>query len=417
MSRFIIKHPNTPLTSVHNKPLAAGYMNEIERQTMHKLININSCIREEQAPAVWSVNSKKTCDVCHTTKPCQICDKCCYSQKWKSSNFIVRLPETLDKVVSMKLSAAEIPNTIYSISHTTQTNVFQLIQCDKSRVPVELPSGNYDAEQLVFLINNILTQMYINKCITCRMCAGYDPISGRFYFYMLPFTVGLGACCCGLDFRLPNDCRDIKMNLGWMLGFRKALYCCENYIEKEEVWAPVSSMVLTPPKPRLCVCGNKKEITKIKNKDVVWPCRDYISCTDGSNVTMKSIAKGLWGTVPAYWPHGYIAEGILNIAGPKYLFLVINDFNNNVHNKYTSLVMSGVSFQASNVLARISMPYGKNEIGYDDTSDLIPKIREYFGPVRIEKLHIQLVDELGRIVDLNNNDISLLLDFQCLYNL
>ena len=71
----------------------------------------------------------------------------------------------------------------------------------------------------------------------------------------------------------------------------------------------------------------------------------------------------------------------------------------------------------SNILARISMPYGVNEIGYDDTSDLIPKTREYFGPVRIEKLHIQLVDEFGRIIDLNNNDFSLLLDFQCLYNL
>ena len=125
----------------------------------------------------------------------------------------------------------------------------------------------------------------------------------------------------------------------------------------------------------------------------------------------------MWDKKPQYWPHGYIAEGVLDITGPKYLFLVINDFNNNVHNKYTSLVKSSISMPASNILARISMPYGVNEIGYDDTSDLIPKTREYFGPVRIEKLHIQLVDEFGRIVDLNNNDFSLLLDFQCLYNL
>ena len=79
--------------------------------------------------------------------------------------------------------------------------------------------------------------------------------------------------------------------------------------------------------------------------------------------------------------------------------------------------MNNTDINVSNILAKISMPYGKYEIGYDDSSDFIPKTREYFGPVSVEKLHIQVVDELGRIVSFNNNDISILLDFECLYNL
>lgn len=402
MSHFIIDHPNTSMQPSYNKPLTPGFMNGIQRQTIHKLININSSIREEQAPGLSNCPKKNVDDdlalyaKCKKSKPCEVCDKCCYLRKWKSSNFIVRLPETLDKVVSMKLSTAEIPNTSYVISHTIQTNVFNVVNQHGKPIPVELPSGNYTTDSLVLVITNILKHLNKNGCIDCLIKAGYDKISGRFYFYNgnNPEV----ALTCGLDFRLPDDNRDIKMNLGWMLGFRKAIYCPDKYILKDKVWLPLPN-----------------------NIDKVWPCRKYSSCpTDISGVTMKdaSIQITEWETGGNHsWPHGYIAEGILDITGPKYLFLVVNDFNNNVHNRYTSLVRSGLSFPVSNILARVSMPHGPNEIGFDDTSDLIPRIREYFGPVKIEKLHIQLVDEMGRIVDLNNNDISLLLDFECLYNL
>ena len=30
------------------------------------------------------------------------------------------------------------------------------------------------------------------------------------------------------------------------------------------------------------------------------------------------------------------------------------------------------------------------------------KTREYFGPVNIERLHVSLIDEYGKILDLNN---------------
>ena len=44
------------------------------------------------------------------------------------------------------------------------------------------------------------------------------------------------------------------------------------------------------------------------------------------------------------------------------------------------------------------------------------KQREYFGPVNIQKLDIALYDEYGRIIDLNNMDMSLTLRFEKLYN-
>ena len=42
--------------------------------------------------------------------------------------------------------------------------------------------------------------------------------------------------------------------------------------------------------------------------------------------------------------------------------------------------------------------------------------RNYFGPVNISKLHISLLDEYGRILNLNNMDWSMALLFECIYN-
>ena len=43
--------------------------------------------------------------------------------------------------------------------------------------------------------------------------------------------------------------------------------------------------------------------------------------------------------------------------------------------------------------------------------------RSYFGPVNIKKLHIQIMDEFGRVIDLNNNDFSFSLQIQQLYDM
>ena len=43
--------------------------------------------------------------------------------------------------------------------------------------------------------------------------------------------------------------------------------------------------------------------------------------------------------------------------------------------------------------------------------------RQYFGPVKIQNLNIQLLDEYGRIIDLNNMDYSFSLVFQTAYDL
>ena len=112
-----------------------------------------------------------------------------------------------------------------------------------------------------------------------------------------------------------------------------------------------------------------------------------------------------------------MADAVYNFTGSKYYILVVNDFQRNVYNFYIDGSLPLNNITDSNVLARIPLANPKNTIGFDEGSDLIPKKRQYFGPVTLEKLKFLLLDEFGREVDLNNANYSLALELECVYNL
>ena len=111
----------------------------------------------------------------------------------------------------------------------------------------------------------------------------------------------------------------------------------------------------------------------------------------------------------------YVSEGLLELTGPRYLFLVVDDYNNNVNNSYFSAFNS--SILNKNILARISLTANSYDILSQNNLNLTTTPREYFGPVNIQTLNIQLLDEYGRIVDLNNMDFSFCLTLSTVYDI
>jgi len=92
---------------------------------------------------------------------------------------------------------------------------------------------------------------------------------------------------------------------------------------------------------------------------------------------------------------------------------VVDDHNNNVNNGFYSAFNS--SILNNNILARISaQPTAFGSVSQNSLA-LITTPRQYFGPVDIQKLNIQLLDEYGRIIELNNMDYSFCLTFTCAY--
>ena len=87
----------------------------------------------------------------------------------------------------------------------------------------------------------------------------------------------------------------------------------------------------------------------------------------------------------------YTSEAMFNIKGPRYFYLVLNDFN--VHTNMNFLSSSSVGLLSSNIIARIipkRFPFQS-----DTRNDylLYSETRKYHGPVDITKLEVKLIDE------------------------
>ena len=97
--------------------------------------------------------------------------------------------------------------------------------------------------------------------------------------------------------------------------------------------------------------------------------------------------------------------------GSRYFILCIDDFNKNYSSTLTSPFQESI-FNDQTAIAKV--PNNPNLINFDDI--FYQSRRSYFGPVNIKKLHIKLMDEMGRVVDLNNNDFSFSLQIEQLYD-
>jgi len=111
----------------------------------------------------------------------------------------------------------------------------------------------------------------------------------------------------------------------------------------------------------------------------------------------------------------YVSEGILDISGPKYIYLVLDDYNNNVNNNFYSAFNS--SILNKNILARISLQANPFNILQQNNLNIITTPRDYFGPINLQTMNIQLLDEYGRILDLNNMDFSFCITLTTAYDL
>jgi hypothetical protein len=103
----------------------------------------------------------------------------------------------------------------------------------------------------------------------------------------------------------------------------------------------------------------------------------------------------------------YCYDGGLN---NKYYLLSVNDYQNNHNNvfvsafKYQTLTNNKILFKMTNFKE-------------DGSKRLLYPKRIYFGPTNINKLHIKIYDEYGRILDVNNGDLTIELECEVLYDL
>jgi hypothetical protein len=71
----------------------------------------------------------------------------------------------------------------------------------------------------------------------------------------------------------------------------------------------------------------------------------------------------------------------------------------------------------NNILARISLQSHFFDVQLSNNLNIVTNPREYFGPVNLQTMNIQLLDEYGRVVDLNNMDFSFCLTLVTAYDI
>ena len=314
----------------------------------------------------------------------------------KSTDFVFNIPYKFDNVVSMSVATYELPLTYFAVSQQYENNCI-LFQWESTpstypatplfnqQYSLVIPDGNYrtsfqsgGGSLIENTINGILagTEMVQNTGIAYTA----DPTSGRSIFacnsatdasgnryptytgamrivFNVKSGIGLTANSAAELSSTQNDTRQLPYFLGWQLGYRTAMYEMRGGLDAS------------------------------------------------GNLTV---------------PQAAVSEGICLISGPQYVFMCIDDYNNNVNNYYASAY--GSSTIAPNIIARLNIKQQINASGAygltsgESLSTSLTYSREYFGPVDIQRMRITLVDEFGRILDLNNMDWSFALMFECVYS-
>lgn len=346
-----------------NTQYPTGVINQIQKKTITKIINIDSIFRSNYD---------------NTT----------------STNFKWNLIQRETNVVSMRVSSVDIPVLWYSITDKMRRNEFQIKLYNMNGLPdteqtIVIPPGNYMSDTFTNMLNIIFKKQgnglqYLNvdiDSITTKTIiratdkddiiadstnltthAAYD--SGNLFYapafwFAIDFFPQKNNFTTNLADIKDGRFYEFQRTVGWYMGFRKYTY----EIKKTNT---VQQILYDPYHPSFNYdCG--------------------IAC-----------------------------EASYSSSRDNYIFLCIDDYNSNC--VCQSIVSSTKdSYIGNNILARITVDTLHNSVLYDNGADLIFKERVYMGPVTIDKMNISLLNRYGEVIDLNSNNISITLELTKLY--
>jgi len=331
-----------------------GVVNPLERELTRSVLSINSKFRD------------------HTSK--------------SSTDFIIELSDPYHNVVSMSLASIEYINSYYTISEYLRTNTFsvtffqyhntittnELVQNSFTEV-FTIPDGNYTLSELVTIINNDCFKNNETNIATIASIQYYrviqlvkDNATGKVRFLLNDFSgnqppqnYNWGFHIDFSDKKIPN--RPAFLNFGWILGYKKLYY---NFF-------------------------------KTTSNEV------YYNHTKKVNLNI-----------------GYNPESIANTLGTRYFLLEVDDFNKNQSKlfRFNAELKNNTSeaftYSVSNILALIPNRGNYYDKSFEDVNEKLLKTKLYFGPVKISKLKIRLLDENGVVVNFNNTDLTINITFE-----
>ena len=320
-----------------------------------------------------------------------------------ASDFMIHLPETLTKVIQMKVCAIDLPHPMFNISPFYKNNYVKIIETTQHIDPnpptaeIELPSGNYTTEELIMVLNDAID--FINSDIKSRFF--YNPILGKVFLSYtdhvavppVPVPVPVHPLVFNVSLHFSSDsesCYGPKkyMSLGTVLGFRKSEYIYDNdYMNLNDI--------------------NDVMVNKGANQYNIETC-SWPEYPKNSSSSVPIIQK----PNEYYNPQGFIAEASPTDNASSYLWLVIDDFVKEQKTDYMVVSTNRSEINSSKLYCKIPIKNGK--VTFDTSYFLDDYKREYFNPTNIDKLQIKLLEPSGIVTYFSQSNFNMDIQFSCL---
>jgi hypothetical protein len=346
-------NPNNTMygSDMYNQNNGAG--NPIHRKSVSKLLNIDSRFRSNYLST-------------------------------STTDYLIDLPYQINNVTEMKLCDLELPSTFYPISESFQNNYFWIRTLDEENVYsyyyILIPDGNYYFHNLIANINSTFQNINLNLSIYFDL--NYNNIGG----------VGEGTGLTSIGIITQTDISNTNITT-FELNFNGS-FIPNQKSERFSENKPNSKYYYIP---------NNLDYKQLFG----WILGYRKPLYTGGIIDTLGIVNQLGSLF-------YKSESVLDLSGPKYLFLILDDFNKSVNVNFLTSSVKGLL--KDSIIARISQKGQLFSIQSQNDFSVYAEPRYYYGPVNISKFRVQLIDEYGRLVNLNSKDFSFTLRMTTIYS-
>jgi hypothetical protein len=337
-----------------------GSGNPINRKTVSKLLNVDSRFRYNYSTTT-------------------------------STDYLIDLPYQINNVIEIKLCDLELPSTYHPISANLHNHYFWITTYTAEQILTNKPNfyyivikgGNYYFDNLITLVNETFKEIRTDDNIPEIVQS--LPLS---MYFDLNYN-NLGGVGNGTG----------KVSIG--------IFTNLDTTSNEKDFYPIKRVDLNFEGTELSGQTFSKKVKDAKSQALYY---------EKSNTPREQRLGWMFGYREGYYSDAlyYVSESVLNLLGPQYLFLIVDDFNKS--NNVNFISTSRYGLLPDNIIARISLKGAAFSIQAQNDFSVYAEPRYYFGPVNINKLHVRIVDEFSRPLDLNNTDFSFTLRMTTVYS-
>jgi hypothetical protein len=371
-----------------------------------------------------------------------------YDSKNTSTDFTLDLSDPLTNVLNMRMYSYQIPYTWYNIDSTYGNTCLWIVDPDpliKQPIIVTIPDGNYNTTALfITAVNDAFATSGINayspsvpivnynattgKIVVQLYGATYTPTSTIFDEYtMILFFDYTNKVTC--QTKCVNKSLYLDETLGWFMGYRTPFLNVDPYGNIAPTVLNITGtkyLILSIDdynqnhlNNQLVTITEQSKHIKLPNyysSDIPITCPDISGNnsilisndqTNDQGILLEEKANVNYLVYPKILPS---APRTLTQSQIYSINEIIKNNSNNTNYRLkaptTTNVFSVVPIKIPSTTGQLIVEFG---------GSLQDNKKTYFGPVNIKRMHVQLLDDKGNVLNLNGTDWSITLIAECLY--